>query len=395
MTGAFEGTISDSQTGAALKGALVEIINQQTGVAISLRADYRGRFYQGLLIPGVYRIRVSNAGYETREVLQRLKITYTGEVVPVPVALDPVRATPAPASSPVPAPTAADSEIRASIITTDARRSGSFSEEEVSTLPLGASTFARTFDELALLLPGVSPPPQTLGSVAGPGVGPGVGSAGQFAVNGLRSRGNNFTVDGSDNNDEDIGVRRQGFVALIPQPIESVQEYQIITLLAPAQFGRNIGGQVNAVSKSGGNETHATVFSTFNSSQLNARSFFDTAFGEATTALRAGGKPVLRNGRALTVTNQSGGEDSFTFTQGGLVIGGPLVPSRARQGPQRVLLHLGRGSGHERYKRIQLRCPDCRGAGNFRLGCDGAFSRSIYRCSHNGVPHDSQRRRGF
>ena len=37
-----------------------------------------------------------------------------------------------------------------------------------------------------------------------------------FAVNGLRSRANNFTVDGSDNNDEDIGVRRQGFVALIP-----------------------------------------------------------------------------------------------------------------------------------------------------------------------------------
>jgi hypothetical protein len=103
----------------------------------------------------------------------------------------------------------------------------------VTTLPLGGITISRSFDELALLLPGVAPPPQTLGSVAGPGVGAGVGSAGQFSVNGLRSRGNNFTVDGSDNNDEDIGVRRQGFVALIPQPIESVQEYQVITLLAP------------------------------------------------------------------------------------------------------------------------------------------------------------------
>ncbi len=326
VTGAFEGTISDSQTGAALKGALVEIINQQTGVSISLQADYRGRFYQGLLIPGIYRIRVSSPGYQPREVIQRLKITYTGEVVPVPVALDPATATPAPVSSPTPLPAAADTDVRASIITIDARRSGSFTEEEVSTLPLGASTFARTFDELALLLPGVAPPPQTLGSVAGPGVGPGVGSAGEFAVNGLRSRGNNFTVDGSDNNDEDIGVRRQGFVALVPQPIESVQEYQVITLLAPAQFGRNIGGQVNAVSKSGGNETHATLFGTFNSSHLNSRNFFDTTFGNSTTALRAGGKPVLQNGKPFTVTNQSGGEDSFTFGQGGLVIGGPLVP---------------------------------------------------------------------
>ena len=138
VTGAFEGTISDSQTGVVLKGALVEIINQQTGVAISLRADYRGRFYQGLLIPGIYRIRVSNQGYETREVIQRLKITYTGEVVPVPVTLDPVSVAPPPTTSPTPAPAAADTDIRASITTTDARRSGSFTEEEVSTLPLGA-----------------------------------------------------------------------------------------------------------------------------------------------------------------------------------------------------------------------------------------------------------------
>jgi hypothetical protein len=221
VTGAFEGIVSDSQSGVALKGAVVEIVNEQTGLIHSLTTDFRGRFYQGLLIPGVYRVRVSMPGYQTREVLQRLKITYTGEVVPVPVALDPLPATVTPTATPSPSVTLGveDTEVRSSIVRSDGRRGGSFNEEEVSTLPLGATTRIRTFDELALLLPGVAPPPQTLGSVAGPGVGPGVGSAGQFAVNGLRSRANNFTVDGSDNNDEDIGVRRQGFVALIPQPI--------------------------------------------------------------------------------------------------------------------------------------------------------------------------------
>ena len=371
VTGAFEGTISDSQTGVVLKGALVEIVNQQTGVAISLRTDYRGRFYQGLLIPGIYRIRVSNQGYETREVIQRLKITYTGEVVPVPVTLDPVSAAPPPTASPTPAPAAADTDIRASITTTDARRSGSFTEEEVSTLPLGASAIARSFDELALLLPGVAPPPQTLGSVAGPGVGPGVGSAGQFAVNGLRSRGNNFTVDGSDNNDEDIGVRRQGFVALVPQPIESVQEYQITTLLAPAQFGRNIGGQVNAVSKSGGNETHATLYGTFNSSQLNARNFFDTTFGNATTVLRAGGKPVLRNGKPLTVTNESGGEDSFTYTQGGLVIGGPLVPFELGKSRSMFYFISAEGQVTNAAKEASFAVPTIEERGIFGTGATG------------------------
>jgi hypothetical protein len=96
---------------------------------------------------------------------------------------------------------------------------------------------------------------------------------GNFSVNGLRSRANNFTVDGSDNNDEDIGVRRQGFVALVPQPIESVQEYQVITLLAPAQFGRNVGGQINAVSKSGGNETHGHALLDFQLKPIECAQF--------------------------------------------------------------------------------------------------------------------------
>lgn len=333
VTGAFEGVVSNSQTGAPLKGATVQITNEQTGLTVIRHSDYRGRFYQGLLLPGIYKVRVTLEGYQPREVRQHLKITYTGEVVPVPVTLDPApvatTATPTP-GGPAPAPAVAveDTDTRAEMNRIDGTRRGSFGEETASALPLRTHS-SRSFDDLALLLPGVAPPPQTLGSVAGPGVGPGVGSAGQFSVNGLRSRANNFTVDGSDNNDEDIGVRRQGFVALVPQPIESIQEYQVITLLAPAQFGRNIGGQVNAVSRSGGNNTHGTVYGFFNSSQLNARRFFDTTFGDATSPLQtATGQQVLLDGRPMLVTNQSGGKDSYTHGQGGFVLGGPLKTDR-------------------------------------------------------------------
>ncbi len=331
VTGAFEGIVSDSQTGVALKGATVEITNLKTGLTFNLRTDYRGGFFQGLLLPGIYIVRVSMPGYETRSVSQLLRITYTGEVVPIPVALDPAPAVGTPTASPTPltALSAEDTDIRATIGMIDGRRSGSFTEGEVVTLPIGGDTITRTFDELALRLPGVAPPPQTLGSVAGPGVGAGVGSAGQFAVNGLRSRANNFTVDGSDNNDEDIGVRRQGFVDLIPQPLESIQEYQVITLLAPAQFGRNIGAQVNAVSKSGGNSTHGAIYGFFNSSQLNARRFFDSANGNNVSQLRsANDQPVLLDGRPILVQNQSGGKDSSTLGEGGFVLGGPLAPDR-------------------------------------------------------------------
>ncbi|MDQ3011879.1 MAG: carboxypeptidase-like regulatory domain-containing protein [Acidobacteriota bacterium] len=339
VTGAFEGTVTNALTGDPIEGATAEIANVETGVTFTKRTDARGRFYQGLLTPGVYRVRVSMNGYQPREVLQRLNISRTGEVVPVPVSLDPaVSTTPATPTIPVatpavtptttPAPTAS-TVVRSGINTLDARLSASFTEAEFRNLPLGGTTLTRTFDELTLLLPGVAAPPQTLGSVAGPGVGSGIGSAGQFAVNGLRSRGNNFTVDGSDNNDEDIGVRRQGFVALTPQPIESIREYQTITLLPPAQFGRNLGAQVNAVSKSGGNQIHGTVYGFFNSSQLSARKFFDTAFGNATSPLlTADGRPVLLDGQPLTVRNQSGGEDSFTLAQGGFAFGGPIRRER-------------------------------------------------------------------
>jgi hypothetical protein len=379
VTGAFEGTVTNSQTGASIAGATVLIINQQTGLSIPKTSDTRGRFYQGLLSPGIYTIRVAAPGYITREVQQRLFITRTGEVVPVPVALEPdtpatATATPTPAvGAPTPTParspqTDEETDIRARINTSDGERGGSFTEEEVSSLPLGATSFVRSFDELALLLPGVAPPPQTLGSVAGPGIGAGVGSAGQFAVNGLRSRANNFTVDGSDNNDEVIGVRRQGFVALVPQPIESIKEYQAITLLAPAQFGRNIGAQVNAVSKSGGNGVHGTAFGFFNSSQLNARNFFDATGGNTSMELRAGNnQPVLLNGAPLVVQNQSGRKDSFTFGQAGFVVGGPIIKNK--------LFFFG-STEYQRTNAAQeesFAVPTVEERGVFRTGATGIF----------------------
>jgi hypothetical protein len=367
VTGAFQGEVTDSVTGGPVVGATVKIINKDTGVPSATQTDSKGQFSRSLLPPVDYIIEVSKPGYVTRRVENTLRTMSATRVVPVPVTLTPEAAAAAPTATPTESPspvtpgqppttppttpatpktqkpvtTSAAGSILAEMNTTDGHRGGAYTDKEVSTLPLGGTTLTRSFDELGLLVPGVAPPPQTESDVAGPGVGPSVGSAGQFAVNGMRSRANNFTVDGSDNNDEDIGVRRQGFFSLVPQPIESVKEFQIITLVAPAQFGRNFGGQVNALSKSGGNKLHGTLFGFFNSSQLNARNFFDTTNGNGTTALRSStGQAVLdctgvsnaaciaRN-TPITATNQSGGEDSFTLGQGGFVLGGPIKRDKA------------------------------------------------------------------
>jgi len=358
VTGAFEGQVTDSVKGGPVVGATVKIINKETGVAIATQTDSNGSFRKSLLPPVDYVLEVSKTGYVTNRVENTLRTMNATRVVPVPIPLTPEAAsaspTPTPSESPSPGQvttatpdktvitaqtqtTTSGGGIEGDINTTDGQRGGGYSDKEVSTLPLGGTTLTRSFDELGLLVPGVAPPPQTQSGIAGPGVGPSIGSAGQFAVNGMRSRANNFTVDGSDNNDEDIGVRRQGFFSLVPQPIESVKEFQIVTLLAPAQYGRNFGGQVNAVSKSGGNNLHGTVFGFFNSSQLNSRNFFDTTNGTGTTSVTARTtvgattftQPVLLDGAPLRVTNQSGGEDSMTLAQGGLALGGPIVKNKA------------------------------------------------------------------
>ena len=234
------------------------------------------------------------------------------------------------------------------------------------------------------MLPGVAPPPQTLGNVAGPGVGAGVGSAGQFAVNGLRSRANNFTVDGSDNNDEDIGVRRPGFVSLIPQPIDSIQEYHVTTLLAPAQFGRNIGAQVNAVSKSGGERVHGTVYGLFNSSQLNARNFFDT--GTIANSLfpltyRTTINPCSSMVNLSLLRNESGGENSFTLAQGGFVLGGPLKPKQ-------VFYFLsGEYQSLNATQEESFAVPTLQQRGAFGTGTTGIFGKSVHWSSHLRQPN--------
>ena len=324
VTGAFQGDVSNKSTGDPIVGVIVQITSVQSGFVYNLTTDSKGRFYLGSLAPGFYDISVTVSGFKPRALRREIGVSLYNNVVPVPVTLEP-------GTVPTGQPTQLEppDDIRIEINTTDARIDGSTKKEEIVEIPLGSNSTTRSFDELALLLPGVAPPPQTIGDVAGPGVGPGVGSAGQFAVNGLRSRANNFTVDGSDNNDEDIGVRRQGFVALIPQPIESIQEFQIITLLAPAQFGRNIGAQVNAVSRSGGNKLNGSLYGFFNSSKLNARNFFDTTNGNGISALQtASGQAVLLDGQPLTVRNQSGGKDPFTFGQAGGTLGGAISPKK-------------------------------------------------------------------
>ncbi|MCI0663982.1 MAG: carboxypeptidase-like regulatory domain-containing protein [Acidobacteria bacterium] len=375
--GEIQGYIYEFGTRNPLAGATVTVTHQDTGLKRSTLADSNGAYNIRMLPVGVYMVTGIMAGYEsipTSWSRITVRIMDPSVVTPPPVELRRIGApvtvstqpptttgqttaqatttqtttattgqqttatTTQPTSATVQSATAAEiPESEQLVNTLNASRTAHFDLRTILALPLAN---IRTFDDLAFLAAGVAPPPLAIGSVIGPGIGAGVGTSGQYAVNGIRSRANNYTIDGSDNNDEDIGVRRQGFTSLIPQSIDSMQAVQIITLLPEPQVGRNMGAQVNGVSRSGGSGFHGALYGFLSDSHLNARDTFDLTGGPATFPITAfNGTPVmigrftstgLVDSRALAPANPVNGESPFTRTQAGVVFGGPIVADRTQ-----------------------------------------------------------------
>ena len=129
-------------------------------------------------------------------------------------------------------------------------------ERQVTGLPLDG----RNFLELALLAPGTVPAPQ--GSASS--------SRGDFAlsVNGAREDFNGFLLDGVYNIDPKLntpGVR---------PPVDAIREFQVLTSTYDASFGRNAGGQINVITKSGANTISGSAYEFFRNGALASRNHF-------------------------------------------------------------------------------------------------------------------------
>ncbi|PYU46846.1 MAG: hypothetical protein DMG53_11040, partial [Acidobacteria bacterium] len=148
---------------------------------------------------------------------------------------------------------------------------------------------SRNYLDFVLLAPGVSSSPIASGVS---GSTPLIGSG--FTFGGLRSRSNNLSIDGLDNNDEYTGSSR---TELSP---EIVQEFQVVNNGLSAESGGASGGSINVITRSGTNTIHGDAFLFAQDSAFNARDPFETESG----------KPSFRRFRA------------------GLALGGPIVKDR-------------------------------------------------------------------
>jgi hypothetical protein len=239
-----------------------------------------------------------------------------------------------------------DTELNGPATDSAVTRLTSFTIPYAESLPLPGW---RSPDTLALLLPGIAPPPLAVGAQI-PAIAPGIGTAGEFSINGLRGRDSSFLNDGSDDNDEDLGVRRQGIIASFPQPIGSLAEFDVVTTFANASYGRGVAGFLDTRSEPGATHFHGSAWEFATGEPFQAAGFFEvknnaypagqlrqevpitsdgTLAGQPVT-FDAGGNTVplpfqIENGTGAQ-TNPTSQSDDFFRSQGGFVLDGPLGP---------------------------------------------------------------------
>ena len=96
------------------------------------------------------------------------------------------------------------------------------------------------------------------------------------SVNGQRQGSNNATLDGIDVND---AVAPRLGLSMTANNTDSVGEFRMVTSGGKAEYGRNAGGQVEMITRSGTNDFHGNLFEYLRNTALHANNFFNNASG--------------------------------------------------------------------------------------------------------------------
>src|SRR5262245_11803129 len=281
-SGTIAGTVLDPQ-GNVLSGAAVKIKNLGTGAMRETTSNSSGYYRVIGLMPGRYEVEAAAQGFagETRGALT---LTVAEEIVvnfnlKVGVARENVTV-----------------EVQSvTVETTGSTISGLVDEKKIRDLPLDGRDLA----QLIFLQPGVV---ESRGSAQTSNTGRGS----RFSVAGARPSQNLFQIDGTTINDalNNTPGSAQGLLL----GVETIREFRILTNTFSAEYGRAAGGVFIAVTKSGSNDLHGTVFDFLRNDSLDARQFFD------------------RCANSLTCNN--GGKPEFRRNQFGASLGGPIIKNK-------------------------------------------------------------------
>jgi hypothetical protein len=244
VTGTLQGTVSDAK-GAVMPGAVVVVLNAETGQVRNLTANGEGFYVAPFLPLGRYKITASQTGF-TAVTQENVEITLNQTRV-INLTLNPSGVTEAVVITADAAP----------INTTNAEIKGSLNTEEILAKP----TFNQSnFLTLAETFTGFQENP-TSGQN-----NPTASSGSSINFNGTGTRGATFQINGVNNDDSSENQNRQG------ASLSTIKEFQVITNNFTAEFGRGYGAVVLVQTLSGTNNIHGDVYFYHNSSALNATS---------------------------------------------------------------------------------------------------------------------------
>jgi len=274
--GDLAGIVTDS-SGAALAGAVVKVDNKATGQTRATTTSGTGDFVVAELSPGIYELTVTMPGFEVRKIAGiEISVAKTTNI--------PVQLGVAQQQSVV--------EVSATAValeTTSSALVAVVDDKSVQEMPMNG----RDFTQMVKLAPGVTPS--------------------GASINGMRTNGKNFQIDGADNNDaysNAVAVNQGGVsgIAGALVPIEALDEFSVETN-ASADAGRNAGGAVQMVIKSGTNALHGSLFFFDRNEALASRSPVQTASSPVQEIRNnqfgfAVGGPIIKNKTFFFLTGE-------------------------------------------------------------------------------------------
>jgi hypothetical protein len=278
-TGTVRGTVKDP-SGAIISGAKAVLTNGSTHQQLHTITADAGTYSFIFLPPGNYSLKIEQSGFSSF-VRNDITVDVAGVFI-VDAALQLGKTT----------DTVTVAEAPEELQTGTSDLGHVVDNTMMNAVPLSS----RNFTQILALSPGVTANVIDAGATGRNSV--------NISANGARPWDNNVVLNGL-NADNPMS---QGFDDApdktgvpVPSP-DAIEEFKVQTGLYDAEFGKQGGGTVNMVTKSGGAELHGSAFEFFRNTALDANSFFQNASGAA--------KPIFRQ-------NQYGG-----------TLGGPLVKDK-------------------------------------------------------------------
>lgn len=269
VTGNLLGTITDV-SGASAPNAKITITESNTGISRSTTTNESGNYNFPDLAPGTYTVSAEVAGFKRSS---RTGVELQINTSPrVDLVLQPGNVS-------------ESIEVRADtpLLQTDRSDTGRQIDREVAaSLPLGTG---RNYQNLLNLVPGTTRSSFQHSQFFN------AANTLQTQVNGNMRQGNNYMIEGVDNN------QRTGLLQIMTPPIEAIQTVAVSTSNFDAELGRASGAVTNVQLKSGTNSLHGSVYEFLRNSEFDARSFFNPSVGHQTYNYYGGnvGGHVIKN----------------------------------------------------------------------------------------------------